>query len=68
MIFVYFIIGLITLYVCYELHKFWRMPVYNKVYNMWQEDVEKTGKANIVIIMMCIVSFFMGVLSVLMVD
>jgi hypothetical protein len=68
MIVVYLIIGLIALYVLYELNNFYRMPTYNKVYNMWQEDVEKVGKANIAIISMCIISFLMGAITVLMIS
>ena len=68
MIFVYLIIGMIALYVLYALHNFLRLPTYNKVYNMWQEDAEKIGKANLIIITMCVISFAMGILSVLMLD
>jgi|694.fasta_scaffold148662_6 hypothetical protein len=68
MIVIYLIIGLIALYVLFALHNFLRLPTYNKVYNMWQEDVEKVNKANIAIIMMCMISFVMGVISVLMIN
>lgn len=68
MIFVYLIIGMIALYVLYALHNFLRLPTYNKVYNMWQEDAEKIGKANLIIITMCVISFAMGILSVLMLN
>ena len=68
MIVIYLIIGMIALYVLYALHNFLRLPTYNKVYNMWQEDAEKIGKANLIIIFMCVISFAMGILSVLMLD
>lgn len=68
MIVIYLIIGMIALYVLYALHNFLRLPTYNKVYNMWQEDAEKIGKANLIIITMCVISFAMGILSVLMLD
>ena len=66
MIFVYLIIGMIALYVLYALHNFLRLPTYNKVYNMWQEDAEKVNKANLTIIIMCTISFIMGILTVIM--
>jgi hypothetical protein len=66
MIVVYLIIGMIALYVLYALHNFLRLPTYNKVYNMWQEDVEKVNKANLTIIIMCTISFIMGILTVIM--
>lgn len=59
---------MISLYVLFALHNFLRLPTYNKVYNMWQEDAEKIGKANLIIITMCVISFAMGILSVLMLD
>jgi hypothetical protein len=62
MIFVYIIIGLLALFVLYELQNFWRTPVYNKVYNMWQEDTEKTTKANLTVLAMCIISFILGII------
>ena len=68
MIVIYLIIGMIALYVLYALHNFLRLPTYNKVYNMWQEDAEKIGKANLIIITMCVISFAMGILSLLMLD
>jgi len=66
MIVVYLIIGMIALYVLYALHNFLRLPTYNKVYNMWQEDAEKVNKANLTIIIMCTISFIMGILTVIM--
>jgi hypothetical protein len=66
MIVIYLIIGMIALYVLYALHNFLRLPTYNKVYNMWQEDVEKVNKANLTIIIMCTISFIMGILTVIM--
>jgi hypothetical protein len=68
MIIVYLIIGLLCLYVLFQLHNFWRLPIYNRVFNMWQEDVEKSNKANFVIIMMCLISFVMGILCTLMIN
>jgi uncharacterized membrane protein len=62
MIVLYMLIGFVALYVLYELQNFWRTPVYNKVYNMWQEDTEKTAKANLTILAMCIISFILGII------
>ncbi len=44
------------------------MPIYNKVYNMWQEDTEKVTKANLAIIIMCFISFLLGVISNMMIN
>jgi len=68
MIFVCLLIGVIIIYILYGLQNSWRMPIYNKVYNMWQEDTEKVTKANLAIIIMCFISFLLGVISNMMIN
>ena len=68
MIIVCLLIGVIIMYILYGLQNFWRMPIYNKVYNMWQEDTEKVTKANLAIIIMCFISFLLGVISNIMIN
>ncbi len=68
MIFVYLIIGMLALYVLYELQKFWRLPSYHKVYNMWQEDPTKISRANLIIIIMCIIAYVLGIISATMIS
>lgn len=68
MIFVYLIIGMLALYVLYELQKFWRLPSYHKVYNMWQEDPTKISRANLTIIIMCMIAYVLGIISATMIS
>lgn len=68
MIFVYLIIGMLALYVLYELQKFWRLPSYHKVYNMWQEDPTKISRANLTVIIMCIIAYILGLISATMIS
>jgi hypothetical protein len=68
MIIVCLLIGVIIIYILYGLQNSWRMPIYNKVYNMWQEDTEKVTKANLAIIIMCFISFLLGVISNIMIN
>jgi hypothetical protein len=68
MIFVYLIIGMLALYVLYELQKFWRLPSYHKVYNMWQEDPTKISRANLTIIIMCMIAYILGIISATMIS
>jgi uncharacterized membrane protein len=68
MIIVCLLIGVIIIYILYGLQNSWRMPIYNKVYNMWQEDTEKVTKANLAIIIMCFISFLLGVISNMMIN
>jgi len=68
MIIVCLLIGVIIMYILYGLQNFWRMPIYNKVYNMWQEDTKKVTKANLAIIIMCFISFLLGVISNIMIN
>jgi hypothetical protein len=67
MIVVYLFIGVLMIYVLYELQKFWRLPSYHKVYNMWQEDPEKISRANLTVIIMAIISFILGLVAAAMV-
>jgi len=68
MIIVCLLIGVIIIYILYGLQNSWRMPIYNKVYNMWQEDTEKVTKANLAIIIMCFISFLLGIISNMMIN
>ena len=57
-----FIIALCILGVLFLVHNAMNKPIYNKMSNVWEDDEEGRKYANITLIIMILISFFMGLM------
>jgi len=57
-----FIIGITTIGVLFLINNAMRKPLYNKMYNVWEEDPEGKKYANITLIIMLFIAFFIGIM------
>ena len=55
-----YIMTLLAIMIMFVLQDKLRKPVYNKMYNVWNEDTESIIIANIIIIIMLFFSFLLG--------
>jgi len=57
-----FIIALGILGVLFLVHNAMNKPIYNKMSNVWQDDLEGRKYSNITLILMLLIAFFMGLM------
>jgi Na+(H+)/acetate symporter ActP len=57
-----FAIGLIVLGFLFLVNNAMSKPIYNKMSNVWEDDPEGRKYANITIVAMMFISFFMGLM------
>jgi Na+(H+)/acetate symporter ActP len=57
-----FIIGVLVLGFLFLVHNAMTKPIYNKMHNMWQDDPEGRKVANITLLVMLFVAFYLGTL------
>lgn len=55
-----FIIALGILGVLFLVHNAMNKPVYNKMSNVWEDDLEGRKYSNITLILMLLIAFFLG--------
>jgi len=55
-----FIIGLAVIGVLFLINNAMSKPLYNKMHNVWEEDPEGKKYANITLIVMLFIAFFLG--------
>jgi hypothetical protein len=57
-----FIFGVIVLGILFLVNNAMSKPLYNKMHNVWEEDPEGKKYANITLIAMLFIAFFMGLM------
>lgn len=57
-----FIIGVIIIGFLFLVHNAMTKPIYNKMHNMWHDDPEGRKIANITLVVMLFISFYLGTL------
>jgi hypothetical protein len=57
-----FIIGVLVLGFLFLVHNAMTKPIYNKMHNMWHDDPEGRKVANITLLVMLFVAFYLGTL------
>jgi Na+(H+)/acetate symporter ActP len=57
-----FIFGVIVLGFLFLVNNAMSKPLYNKMHNVWEEDPEGKKYANITLIVMLLIAFFMGLM------
>jgi hypothetical protein len=57
-----FIIGLTTLGFLFLINNAMSKPLYNKMHNVWEEDPEGKKYANMTLVVMLFIAFFMGLM------
>jgi len=57
-----FIIALGILGVLFLVHNAMNKPIYNKMSNVWEDDLEGRKYSNITLILMLLIAFFMGLM------
>jgi hypothetical protein len=57
-----FIFGVIVLGILFLVNNAMSKPLYNKMNNVWEEDHEVKNYANITLIAMLFIAFFMGLM------
>lgn len=55
-----FIIALGILGVLFLVHNAMNKPIYNKMSNVWEDDLEGRKYSNITLILMLLIAFFLG--------
>ena len=57
-----FIFGVLVLGFLFLVNNAMSKPLYNKIHNVWEEDPEGKKYANITLIVMLLIAFFMGLM------
>jgi len=57
-----FIIGIIVIGFLFLVHNAMTKPIYNKMHNMWHDDPEGRKIANITLVVMLFIAFYLGTL------
>ena len=57
-----FIVGLIVIGFLFLVHNAMTKPLYNKMHNMWHDDPEGRKIANITLVVMLFIAFYLGTL------
>lgn len=57
-----FIIGVLVLGFLFLVHNAMTKPIYNKMHNMWHDDPEGRKIANITLMVMLFIAFYLGTL------
>ena len=57
-----FIFGVLVLGFLFLVNNAMSRPLYNKIHNVWEEDPEGKKYANITLIVMLLIAFFMGLM------
>jgi Na+(H+)/acetate symporter ActP len=57
-----FIFGVIVLGILFLVNNAMSKPLYNKMHNVWEEDPEGKKYANITLVAMLLIAFFMGLM------
>lgn len=57
-----FIIGILVLGFLFLVHNAMTKPIYNKMHNMWHDDPEGRKVANITLMVMLFIAFYLGTL------
>lgn len=57
-----FIIGVLVLGFLFLVHNAMTKPIYNKMHNMWHDDPEGRKVANITLMVMLFIAFYLGTL------
>jgi hypothetical protein len=57
---VFYVIGIVSLIVLFQLQDKLKKPVYNRMHNVWNEDKDHVLMANAIIITMLIIAFILG--------
>ena len=56
------ILSVLVIGFLFIVHNAMSRPLYNKMYNVWEEDPEGKKYANITLIIMLLIAFFTGVM------
>ena len=59
---VVFIIGVIIIGFLFLVNNAMSKPIYNKMHNVWEEDPEGKKYANLTLIIMLFIAFFLGIM------
>jgi D-alanyl-lipoteichoic acid acyltransferase DltB (MBOAT superfamily) len=59
---VIFIIGILVIGFLFLVHNAMTKPIYNKMHNMWHDDPEGRKIANITLVVMLFIAFYLGTL------
>ena len=57
-----FIIGILVIGFLFLVHNAMTKPIYNKMHNMWYDDPEGRKIANITLVVMLFIAFYLGTL------
>jgi D-alanyl-lipoteichoic acid acyltransferase DltB (MBOAT superfamily) len=57
-----FIVGILVIGFLFLVHNAMTKPIYNKMHNMWHDDPEGRKIANITLVVMLFISFYLGTL------
>jgi D-alanyl-lipoteichoic acid acyltransferase DltB (MBOAT superfamily) len=57
-----FIIGILVIGFLFLVHNAMTKPIYNKMHNMWHDDPEGRKIANITLVVMLFIAFYLGTL------
>jgi len=57
-----FIVGILVIGFLFLIHNAMTKPIYNKMHNMWHDDPEGRKIANITLVVMLFISFYLGTL------
>lgn len=57
-----FIIGILVIGFLFLVHNAMTKPIYNKMHNMWHDDPEGRKVANITLMVMLFIAFYLGTL------
>lgn len=57
-----FIVGIIVIGFLFLVQNAMTKPIYNKMHNMWHDDLEGRKIANITLVVMLFIAFYLGTL------
>ena len=57
-----FIVGILVIGFLFLVHNAMTKPIYNKIHNMWHDDPEGRKIANITLVVMLFIAFYLGTL------
>jgi len=57
-----FIVGILVIGFLFLIHNAMTKPIYNKMHNMWHDDPEGRKIANITLVVMLFIAFYLGTL------
>mgnify|MGYP003650391378 FL=1 len=57
-----FIVGILVIGFLFLVHNAMTKPIYNKMHNMWHDDPEGRKIANITLVVMLFIAFYLGTL------